>query len=307
MTNLAATVLVLGALGVAFSLIGLTPVRYNFPVSHRRWVPRAAIMTIFPLTFAVMMVLGVAIGDSRRISDTLAVSMLLLVPIAVVVALLLDASLQRRGNASWLRVAVKVAIALLIAAGLIWSGIGTGDFLSSMILFAALIPLVGGLGGLISLLIALVSRRARVARLGFLSSMASMGVVTTVAIVILVAPERLVESADDISLSPDLPFAVGWSQEGLEIAFDYAQDLGSSSVIVLHDGAIVAEWGDTDRRISGHSVRKSLLSALFGIAVERGMADTGKTLDSMGVDDNPTLTSEEKSARLGELVNRQRK
>ena len=301
MPNLAAVVLVLAALGVAFSL-GLATVRSNFPVLPHRRVPRAAIIWVFPLAFAVMMMLALAIGDTRRIPDALAVRALFLVPIAVVVALSLDVFLQRRRNTSRLRVAVKVAIALLVAAGLIWLGIGTGDFFIPVFLSAVLIPLAGGLGGLIALLIALVLRRARIARLGFLSSMVSMGVVTTVAIVILVAPERLVESADDISLSPALPRAAGWSQEGLETAFDYAQDLGSSSVIVLHDGAIVAEWGDTGRRISAHSVRKSLLSALYGIAVERGMADTGKTLESMGVDDSPKLTSEEKSAQLRDLL-----
>lgn len=302
MTNLGVTILVLGALGVPVSLIVLTAVRFSLPVFHDRGVPRAAMVAAFSLTFAAMVVIGLAIAGPRRVPDTVAAVSLSIVPIAVVGALLLDAWLRWKGTASWLKLAVEVVIALMITVGVIWTGFGFEDFLSSYILFGVLIPLVGGLAGLVWLLIGLVSRRTRVARLSFICSMLSLGVVTTVAIIILVAPEPLVKSADDISLRADLPLAVGWSQEGLKTAFDYAQDLGSSSVIVLHDGSIVAEWGDTDRRISGHSVRKSLVSALYGIAVEKGVADTGQTLESMGVDDNPTLTTEEKSARLRDLL-----
>ena len=117
-------------MGVSDSLIGLTAVRFNLPAFHGRWVPRAAMIPVFPLIFAVIVVLGLAISGPRRIPDTLATLCLPLVSIAVVVALLLDASLRWRGTASWIRLAVEVAIASLIAAWLIWTGISNWDFLS---------------------------------------------------------------------------------------------------------------------------------------------------------------------------------
>ena len=40
--------------------------------------------------------------------------------------------------------------------------------------------------------------------------------------------------------------------------------------MVVHRGAFVAEWGDTSARTPLASVRKSLLSALIGIAAEWG-------------------------------------
>ncbi len=135
-----ATLLFRGMLGVSVSLIRLTAVRFNFSTFHRRMVGLAALPTIVPLTFAIIVVLGLAIGGPRRISDTMASIFLFLVPAAVVVALWLDAGLGRRKNTSWLRVAVQVVIALMIAAGLTWFGISTGDFLSSFILFAIPIP-----------------------------------------------------------------------------------------------------------------------------------------------------------------------
>ena len=43
--------------------------------------------------------------------------------------------------------------------------------------------------------------------------------------------------------------------------------------MVVHRGALVAEWGDTAAKTPLASVRKSLLSALIGIALERGEID----------------------------------
>ncbi len=65
----------------------------------------------------------------------------------------------------------------------------------------------------------------------------------------------------------------------------------------------MAEWGATDRRISGHSVRKSLVSALYGVAVGKGLVDVHRTLAELGVDDaKPPLSDQEKQARLVDLL-----
>ena len=123
------------------------------------------------------------------------------------------------------------------------------------------------------------------------------------AVAILVIPDRLTETSGEASLISVFPQAAGWSPELLGVAFDYAQDLRSSSVIVIDDGQLVAEWGDTDKRISAHSIRKSIVSALFGIAQQKGLLDTRSTLEELGIDDqDPPLSPVERQARLVDLL-----
>ena len=96
--------------------------------------------------------------------------------------------------------------------------------------------------------------------------------------------------------------AAGWSQEQLKAAEDWSGKIGSTAVIVVHHGAVVAEWGDIAAKTPLASVRKSLLSALYGIAVDRGF-DLKQTMAQLGIDDNePSLTPEEKTATVRELL-----
>src|SRR6202051_1039252 len=57
--------------------------------------------------------------------------------------------------------------------------------------------------------------------------------------------------------------------------FGYAigpiRERGDPTGIIIHKGYIVAEWGEPLRVDMTHSVTKSLLSSVVGIAVERGM------------------------------------
>ena len=104
-----------------------------------------------------------------------------------------------------------------------------------------------------------------------------------------------------ISLEPTFPSA------GLDVdttrALEYVRKIGASSIIVLVDGRLAFEAGETDQKISAHSVRKSFVGALYGIAIDRGLIDIGKTLEELGFDDvNPPLSELEKSARLEDLL-----
>jgi CubicO group peptidase (beta-lactamase class C family) len=106
-----------------------------------------------------------------------------------------------------------------------------------------------------------------------------------------------------VSLKYTFPPAQNWSTEKLTRAREYANEIGSSSVIVIYNGKLVAEWGDTSKRIKSHSVRKSLLSALYGIAVEKKLIDLDATMDELGIDDTPpSLTEEEKQAKVSDLL-----
>jgi CubicO group peptidase (beta-lactamase class C family) len=73
--------------------------------------------------------------------------------------------------------------------------------------------------------------------------------------------------------------------------------------MVIHHGAVVAEWGDTVKRTELASVRKSFLSALIGIAVSRKQINLDSTLAQLGIDDNPpSLTAIEKQATVRMLL-----
>jgi CubicO group peptidase (beta-lactamase class C family) len=99
------------------------------------------------------------------------------------------------------------------------------------------------------------------------------------------------------------PEAAGWSRDKLAKAEQWSQRIGSIAVMVVHRGAVVAEWGDTSARTPLASVRKSLLSALIGQAVERGEIDLSRPIGALGIDDNePSLTAEEKSATVRDLL-----
>ena len=98
------------------------------------------------------------------------------------------------------------------------------------------------------------------------------------------------------------PEDAGWSSEGIAAARVVADSLGAKAVMLIHRGAIVAEWGRTRDLAPIASIRKSLFSALFGIAVADGQIDTSATLADLGIDDTPPLTDAEQQARVADLL-----
>src|SRR5436189_138245 len=82
-----------------------------------------------------------------------------------------------------------------------------------------------------------------------------------------------------------------WSRARLDAAEEYSRTVQTSAVMVVANGRVVAEWGEPTRRFNVHSIRKSFLSALYGIHVREGRVDLAATLESLGIDDNePSLT-----------------
>ena len=97
----------------------------------------------------------------------------------------------------------------------------------------------------------------------------------------------------------------GWSKEKLAAARAYANSdsIHTSAVMIVQGGKVVDQWGDIDKKISSYSVRKSLLSALYGIYSAEGVIDINQTLEQLGIDDSPDpLTKEEKQARVVDLL-----
>lgn len=95
----------------------------------------------------------------------------------------------------------------------------------------------------------------------------------------------------------------GWSETKLSAAQQYASSLNDQSMMTIECGLLINAWGDTGRRITTFSVRKSLISALFGIYSAEGKIDLNETLEQAGIDDTPSpLTKEERQARVIDLL-----
>ncbi|HJY90568.1 MAG TPA: hypothetical protein VJ255_09830 [Candidatus Acidoferrum sp.] len=45
-------------------------------------------------------------------------------------------------------------------------------------------------------------------------------------------------------------------------AKSYADSIDTAAVVIVDDGTIVSQWGETTIKFNVHSIRKSLLSAL---------------------------------------------
>ncbi|CAH1657913.1 serine hydrolase domain-containing protein [Chelatococcus asaccharovorans] len=98
--------------------------------------------------------------------------------------------------------------------------------------------------------------------------------------------------------------SAGWSVERLNAARDYAMaDRKTTAIMVMQGGKVIASWGDTRRKVDVASVRKSLLSALYGIAVSEHRIGLDSTLAELGIDDKPpALTATEKQATVRDLL-----
>jgi CubicO group peptidase (beta-lactamase class C family) len=94
-----------------------------------------------------------------------------------------------------------------------------------------------------------------------------------------------------------------WNLALLQQAMDAIVRFGSIGAMVVQAGRVVAVSGDPAKKDIVRSVRKSLLSALIGIAVWRGPIDLEATLASLGIDDEePGLTDAEKQATVRDLL-----
>lgn len=95
----------------------------------------------------------------------------------------------------------------------------------------------------------------------------------------------------------------GFDPARLDAAKKSWQALPSSAFMVVADGVVVAAWGEVGRRFEAHSVRKSFLSALYGIYGDQGEIELNKRLKDLGIDDHPApLLETEREARILDLL-----
>ncbi len=101
---------------------------------------------------------------------------------------------------------------------------------------------------------------------------------------------------------PSSAESVGWSTSELEKAVEFTKRTGFTALAVVYDGKLLVDWGEvTDKKVVG-SVRKSFLNALYGIHVKEGTIDLKRTLAELDIDDLDPLSSEEKEARIVDLL-----
>ena len=79
----------------------------------------------------------------------------------------------------------------------------------------------------------------------------------------------------------DSPESMGWSSAKLAMAQAYAERIGSAAVMIVDDGVVIDAWGDLAHKYLCHSMRKSLISALYGIYVAEGKIDLTATLKGL--------------------------
>jgi len=98
------------------------------------------------------------------------------------------------------------------------------------------------------------------------------------------------------------PEEAGFSSPLLSEAYNKFNEMNTSSFMVIYRGKVLVAWGDVSRRYMAHSIRKSFMSAMYGIYVDRGEIDLAKTLGDLGIDDIQGLTPHEKKATVLNLI-----
>ena len=99
------------------------------------------------------------------------------------------------------------------------------------------------------------------------------------------------------------PDSKGYASEKLDALQEHLEKSGASSMLILAEGEVIFAWGNTAKKHVIHSIRKSLLNSLFGIAVAEGKIDTSMTIRALGIDDiEPVLSEDEKDARIADML-----
>ncbi len=94
----------------------------------------------------------------------------------------------------------------------------------------------------------------------------------------------------------------GFSKAGLDSVAGAFEQMQSESFMVIHKGNVLLSLGDPSRRFMCHSIRKSFMSAMYGIYLEKGDLDLSKTLKELNIQDKEALTDVELNATVEHLI-----
>ena len=95
----------------------------------------------------------------------------------------------------------------------------------------------------------------------------------------------------------------GFNSKKLDLIRDFIESrTGTTGLVVAVNGSIIYTYGDIKQVSYIASCRKSVLSMLYGIYVQRGKIQLDKTLGELNIDDNTPLLPVEKTATVYDLI-----
>ncbi len=95
---------------------------------------------------------------------------------------------------------------------------------------------------------------------------------------------------------------LGWSDDGLAAVQAKIASLGAAAALMVTSDEVVLRHGDLAKNYRAHSIRKSFLSALYGIAIDAGQIDPTWNLRDLGIDERTPLSRSEKQATITDLL-----
>lgn len=98
------------------------------------------------------------------------------------------------------------------------------------------------------------------------------------------------------------PEAVGWSRAGLDSVRAALSQLPSTGFVAVVGGKVLMQYGNVDTLSYLASVRKSILSMLYGNYVASGKVNLDLTLAQLGMDDIGGLLPQEREATVRDLI-----
>ncbi len=100
------------------------------------------------------------------------------------------------------------------------------------------------------------------------------------------------------------PSELGFSDSAFQELDQFIREKADTTgLLVLVDGEAIYQYGNIKQLSYIASCRKSVLSILYGIYIERGKIDLSKTLAELGIDDQQSLSEQEKQATIYDIIN----
>jgi CubicO group peptidase (beta-lactamase class C family) len=113
--------------------------------------------------------------------------------------------------------------------------------------------------------------------------------------------DAIVFPDEEWELHPD-PAKRGWNEREIRQIGTKAEEIGAAALMIVDKGHLVVDWGRTDTKFKSASMRKSLISALYGIYVEKGIIDLNATIGELGITDKQPLSENERRAKVIDLL-----
>ncbi len=98
------------------------------------------------------------------------------------------------------------------------------------------------------------------------------------------------------------PEELGLSKAKLLEAKKHGDKSNTSAVMIIVQGKVAYQWGEVGRKYNTHSIRKSVISAMYGKYIREGAIDMNATMADLGIDDNEGLSDIEKQATVQDLL-----